>query len=360
MVDKEKPGTLPAEVRRVADELLVRVITGRYPAGLRFPSEPAIAQELGCGRSTVREALRHLAGLGVVQSRRGSGATVLDFRREGTPSLLTQYLKLGKFDQPPAVIARELLELRTLMATEAVRLASRYAQPKDLADARAQLDKAKSLVHEPLAHAKSELLFFRALVHASQVWPAVWLANSFWGPMHDLLDLLGPFVAHVRADYQPRMERLFALIVAHDETRAMKHVTVWLRDVDETLMKSVEGAFRTDEGPPAAKAVPAKPPMTKKPAASTARKPAQGAPHKPVVSAAHKTAARPTPRSKSRATPRSKSHAMPRSKSRATPRPKSHATPRPKSHATPRPKSHATSPATSTRSTRTPRTEPHR
>lgn len=265
---KEKTDTLPAEVRRVADELLVRVITGRYPAGLRFPSEPAIAEELGCGRSTVREALRHLAGLGVVQSRRGSGATVLDFRREGTPSLLTQYLKFGTFDQPPAVIARELLELRSLMAVEAVRLAARYARPQDLTDAREQLVHARSLAHDPLAHAKSELAFFRALVLSSQVWPAVWLANSFWGPMHDLLDLLGPFVATVRDDYQSRMDRLFTLILAHDETRAMKHVKAWLTDVDETLMKSVEGAFQSDAGAPAlGTAAPPAPRKREKPAA---------------------------------------------------------------------------------------------
>lgn len=255
MADREKTGSLPAEVRRVADELLVRVITGKYPAGLRFPSEPAIAEELGCGRSTVREALRHLAGLGVVQSRRGSGATVLDFRREGTPSLLTQYLKFGKFDQPAPVIARELLSLRTMMASEAVRLAARYARPEDLSEARALLDRAKVLVHEPIAHAKNELSFFRTLVLASRVWPAVWLANSFWGPMHELLDLLGPFVAKVRPDYQPRMEKLFALIAQHDEARALEHVAAWLSDVDRTLIESVESAFRSDESSAGSKAV---------------------------------------------------------------------------------------------------------
>lgn len=242
------PG-LPAEVRRVADDLLARVVTGQYPAGLRLPSEPAIAAELGCGRSTVREALRHLAGLGVVQSRRGSGATVLDFRREGTPSLLTQYLRFGRFDHPPAVIARELLGLRTLLATEAVRLAARHAAAADLRDARALLEEAKALTSDPIAHAKSELSFFRALVVSSRVWPAVWLANSFWGPMHDLLDLLGPFVAKVRPDHQRRMGEILSLIEAHEEARAVERVSTWLADIDRTLMASVESAFSTDEAP---------------------------------------------------------------------------------------------------------------
>lgn len=238
---------LRGEVRRVADDLLARVITGEYPAGLRLPSEPMIAMELGCGRSTVREALRHLAGLGVLQSRQGSGATVLDFRRNGTPSLLTHYLRFGRFDQPPAVMARELLGLRTLLATEAVRLAARHARPADIQPARARLAEAKELAGEPIAHAKSELAFFRALVVASRVWPAVWLANSFWGPMHDLLDLLGPFVAKVRPDHQRRMEKILSLIEAQEEARAVEHVSSWLADVDRTLVASVEGAFSTEE-----------------------------------------------------------------------------------------------------------------
>src|SRR5687768_3804173 len=105
------------EVRRVANAILGRILDGTYPSGLRLPSEAGLADELGCGRSTVREALRHLADLGIVRSRRGSGAHVLDFRREGTPALLPAYLRAGRFEAPPQAIARELLRLRTIMAS---------------------------------------------------------------------------------------------------------------------------------------------------------------------------------------------------------------------------------------------------
>src|SRR5271155_1541627 len=102
------------EVRRVANEILGRIVAGAYPAGLRIPAENDLAAELSCGRSTVREALRHLTGFGVVKSRRGSGAMVLDFRREGTPALLPWYVMAGRFDRPAGVLASELLGVRTL------------------------------------------------------------------------------------------------------------------------------------------------------------------------------------------------------------------------------------------------------
>src|ERR1700761_6330916 len=117
------------EVKRVVEALVARIVSGAYPAGLRLPAEADLASDFACGRSTIREALQHLGALGVVISRRGSGAMVKDFRREGTPALLPAYLASGQIDKPPLTVARELLHLRSLLAVEAVRLAAAHAGP---------------------------------------------------------------------------------------------------------------------------------------------------------------------------------------------------------------------------------------
>jgi DNA-binding FadR family transcriptional regulator len=241
------------EVRRVADEILGKIVTGAYPAGLRLPAENDLAAELGCGRSTVREALRHLTALGVVKSRRGSGAMVLDFRREGTPALLPWYLTAGRFDRPVGVLARELLGMRTLLAAQAVRLAATYAEPAALAEAKALLARAPSLAHDPVAHGNNELAFFRALVCASGIWPAVWLANVFWSPMRELHDRLAGIVGKVPADYQDHMARLLALIEARDATRAEAHVIAWFSRVDAKLVPDLEQLFALASGSSAQK-----------------------------------------------------------------------------------------------------------
>ena len=44
---------------------------------------------------------------------------------------------------------------------------------------------------------------FRALVCASGIWPAVWLANVFWAPMRDLHGMLaGSVGVHRARSYQ--------------------------------------------------------------------------------------------------------------------------------------------------------------
>jgi DNA-binding FadR family transcriptional regulator len=227
------------EMQRVADEILARIIGGTYPSGLRLPSEVDLAVEFDCGRSTIREALRHLAGLGVVRSRRGSGAMVLDFRREGTPPLLPPYVLAGRFDRPPLTLARELLRLRALLAGEAVRLAALYAEPGALAEARRILAGAAAVERDPAAHAVRELELFRALVCASGIWPAVWLSNAFWAPMRELQATLAPAVGPPPADFQPAMARLLDLIEARDADGAERHISAWLARVDAGLLDAM-------------------------------------------------------------------------------------------------------------------------
>jgi GntR family transcriptional regulator, transcriptional repressor for pyruvate dehydrogenase complex len=239
-----------SEVRRVAHEILGRIVAGAYPAGLRLPAENDLAAELSCGRSTVREALRHLAGLGVVKSRRGSGALVLDFRREGTPALLPWYVLAGRFDRPVGVLARELLGMRTLLAAQAVRLAARYAEPPAMAEARAILARGPELAGDAVAHGSNDLDLFRALVVGSGIWPAVWLANVFWPPMHELHDRLVGVVARVPADYQAQMTRLLDLIEARDDAGAEAHVVAWFARVDEGLARELEQTLGASESTP--------------------------------------------------------------------------------------------------------------
>lgn len=230
------------EVQRLANAILQRIVDGSYPAGLRLPAETDLAEQFRCGRSTVREALRHLASMGLIRSRRGSGALVRDFRTEGTPALLPAFLEAGRFDQPLRVMATELLRIRTGMACEAVRLAACYATPEQLTDAHDRLRRAPALESDPIEHAANELGLYRALVAASGIWPAVWLVNSFWGPLEEIHRMLAPALGPVRPAFQPTMERLLALIEQRDGDEAVRLVRRWFDEVDRDLVGALERA----------------------------------------------------------------------------------------------------------------------
>jgi DNA-binding FadR family transcriptional regulator len=69
---------------QAAELLLTRIRAGEWQLGHKLPGETTLAAQLGVGRSTLREAIRELAGKGVLESRQGAGVfvTALDITED--------------------------------------------------------------------------------------------------------------------------------------------------------------------------------------------------------------------------------------------------------------------------------------
>ena len=66
--------------RQVVDSLYQLLRSGDYVVGARLPSEWELAGSLHVGRSAVREAIRELVALGLVELRPGRGTYVRSLR----------------------------------------------------------------------------------------------------------------------------------------------------------------------------------------------------------------------------------------------------------------------------------------
>ncbi|WP_405691854.1 FadR/GntR family transcriptional regulator [Streptomyces sp. NBC_01185] len=64
-------------VEQATAHLREQITGGAWPVGTKLPGETTLAASLGVGRSTVREALRALAGAGLVRARQGAGVFVV-------------------------------------------------------------------------------------------------------------------------------------------------------------------------------------------------------------------------------------------------------------------------------------------
>lgn len=67
----------PPAYRTIAETLRLLIDDGRVPAGTRLPSERALAEVIGCSRTTVTRAYALLTETGFAVSRRGSGTVTL-------------------------------------------------------------------------------------------------------------------------------------------------------------------------------------------------------------------------------------------------------------------------------------------
>ena len=95
----------------VARRLLDYLLSGHVAPGDRLPSERQLAQDLGVGRSAVREAIKALALLGLVEVRQGDG-TFLQRFDSGLPTHKIEWgLLLGLRRTRDLVEARRHLEV---------------------------------------------------------------------------------------------------------------------------------------------------------------------------------------------------------------------------------------------------------
>jgi GntR family transcriptional repressor for pyruvate dehydrogenase complex len=102
----------------VLAELREAILSGRYAPGERLPTQRVLAADLGVNMASVREALKRLQQLRLVEVRHGDATRVLDWRQSGGLEALALF---GNLDQD---LVRALFEARRLLLVESARLAA--------------------------------------------------------------------------------------------------------------------------------------------------------------------------------------------------------------------------------------------
>lgn len=76
----------------IVGELRLMIKAEGIKAGDKLPSERVLAERLQVGRSTVREALRSLELLGLIETRRGEGTYLADFKKHQLVEVLSTFV----------------------------------------------------------------------------------------------------------------------------------------------------------------------------------------------------------------------------------------------------------------------------
>ncbi|MCM3637152.1 GntR family transcriptional regulator [Sporosarcina luteola] len=84
----------------IVDELRLMIKAEGIKSGDKIPSERVLADRLQVGRSTVREALRSLELLGLIETRRGEGTFLADFKKHQLVEVLSTFV----MQQPKAAM----------------------------------------------------------------------------------------------------------------------------------------------------------------------------------------------------------------------------------------------------------------
>ncbi|MGW5732687.1 MULTISPECIES: FadR/GntR family transcriptional regulator [Streptomyces] len=116
-------------VEQATQRLREQITGGQWPIGSKLPGETTLAKELGIGRSTVREALRSLAGAGLVKARQGAGVFVV-----ATEPVADWPARLRR------AAVSDVYEVRMLVEVQAARLAALRRTDEDITAMREALE----------------------------------------------------------------------------------------------------------------------------------------------------------------------------------------------------------------------------
>src|SRR5437867_1357934 len=158
-----KPAQRTSLSEIVRDQLLARIRNGSIRAGDRLPGELELVKMLHVGRSSVREALRSLITLGLVETKPGRGAIVVT--RSIDP---LAHLRAGQsIDLLQKWAVLDLLEVRESLEGQAAQLAAERASPLDLINIERHALEIEKQIREGRTYFRSNSEFHTAVARAS-------------------------------------------------------------------------------------------------------------------------------------------------------------------------------------------------
>jgi GntR family transcriptional regulator, transcriptional repressor for pyruvate dehydrogenase complex len=164
--------SLPDQVFR---RLVADVLSGRYAPGERLPAQRALAVELGVNMASVREGVKRLEQLRLVETRHGDGMRVCDWRAQGGLDVLVHAVAHGGALNPTLV--REVFEARRLLLAEASALAASRRSPEQ-AELLARLAREIAVAPDATAAQGLDLAFMATVIEAAGNLAFSLIANS--------------------------------------------------------------------------------------------------------------------------------------------------------------------------------------
>jgi GntR family transcriptional regulator, transcriptional repressor for pyruvate dehydrogenase complex len=152
-------GTLSDHIVEQIADLISR---GALKPGDRMPSEKQLCEKFGVGRTSVREALRSLSTMGVLEAHMGDGT----FVTSDAGRSLERSFQWGLLLKPKVV--EDLIETRLMLESHTAYLAAAKATLEDLERMEEAVRLMQASLGDPRQYLEHDLQFHLAIAQATQ------------------------------------------------------------------------------------------------------------------------------------------------------------------------------------------------
>jgi DNA-binding FadR family transcriptional regulator len=138
-----------------------QLLSGQLKSGDRLLPERELATRLGVSRPVIREVLRALAAIGVLEIRHGFGSVVRQPGFAELGDLFTMMLA------QQVEVVEDVMEARIAIERQAIRLACSRATPTDITALQKALQRIEETVKDPEVGGDADFAFHAALIAAA-------------------------------------------------------------------------------------------------------------------------------------------------------------------------------------------------
>ena len=214
---------------RVYELLLNMIIDGKYRDNDMLPPERILCEELGVSRTVIREAIKSLETRGVVQVIHGRGIRVVPVTASDISDAQMLYLRRRHRD----VSMRDLMDLRYPVETEIAARAAQRAEPADLRDLQATLERMGRSVHEMEGYVHTDMDFHLKLANITRNILFITVLESLLIPLRKTFEETFEEQDNERT-YEEHV-RMSERIAAHDPPGAREAMRLHLEHTEQML-----------------------------------------------------------------------------------------------------------------------------
>jgi GntR family transcriptional repressor for pyruvate dehydrogenase complex len=238
----------PIPRTHLTEEIVTRLVSLILEEGLKpgdkLPSVRQLSEQFFVGRSSLREAIRILSAIGVIDVSVGEGMSV----GRGDMSLIARPLTLGLLMGEQS--RDDLIETRRLIEVQMAGLAAERATDAEIATITRHLETMRVSQEDPGRYSAADLAFHLAIAQASH-------NRLLYNLLHTLRHVLGALITKIVVDYDanhmPQSFKvhvpIFEAIRARNGQAAREAMAVHLDRLEERLTLAISRGLRSHAEP---------------------------------------------------------------------------------------------------------------
>lgn len=216
--------------QQVVGRIVELIRTGNLRPGDRLPPERELVEIFGISRPSLRESMRALSVLGIIESRHGGGAFVTDLEARKLLAPLDFFLSLSQANLDDAFESRQIIEIQI------VQKAAAKATRADIGDLNDMIAAHATIQNDPIGFRILDSRFHEKL---SAIAGNAVLQRVAYGLYNMGLDFRRQATAEpgLIAQSTEDHSRIAAAIAAHDPQRAGAAMAKHLAHIEESTKR---------------------------------------------------------------------------------------------------------------------------